>query len=67
MSCQAVRAFVPSGAVSCSPIRAEQLDFYNALNVSAIMAQNNTFGACWQRPISIMPARFAKVSLQFEF
>ncbi len=43
------------------------LDLYNALNVSAIMAQNNTFGSSWLRPMSIMPARFAKVGLQFDF
>jgi acetyl/propionyl-CoA carboxylase alpha subunit len=43
------------------------VDFYNALNVSTILAQNNTFRAAWQQPNSIMPARFAKVSLQFDF
>jgi len=43
------------------------VDFYNALNVSTILAQNNTFGAAWQQPSSIMPARFAKVSLQLDF
>ena len=43
------------------------VDFYNALNVGAIMAQNNTFGSSWLRPTSIMPARFAKLGLQFDF
>ena len=43
------------------------VDFYNALNVSTVLSQNNTFGASWQQPNSIMPARFAKVSLQFDF
>ena len=43
------------------------VDFYNALNVSTILAQNNTFGSAWLQPTSIMPARFAKVSLQFDF
>ena len=43
------------------------IDLYNALNVSTILAQNNTFGAAWLQPTSIMPARFAKVSLQFDF
>ncbi len=43
------------------------LDLYNALNVSAILAQNNTFGPAWLQPTTIMPARFAKVSLQFDF
>jgi hypothetical protein len=43
------------------------IDLYNALNVSTILAQNNTFGAAWLQPTSIMPARFAKVSFQFDF
>jgi hypothetical protein len=43
------------------------VDFYNALNVSTVLAQNNTFGSSWLQPTSIMPARFAKVSLQFDF
>ncbi len=43
------------------------IDFYNALNVSTILAQNNTFGAAWRQPTTIMPARFAKVTLQFDF
>ena len=43
------------------------LDLYNALNVGAIMGQNNTFGSSWLRPTSIMPARFAKIGLQFDF
>jgi hypothetical protein len=43
------------------------VDLYNALNVSTILAQNNTFGTAWRQPVTIMPARFAKVSLQFDF
>jgi hypothetical protein len=43
------------------------LDLYNALNVSSILAQNNTFGASWLAPTQIMPPRFAKVSLQLDF
>jgi hypothetical protein len=43
------------------------VDFYNVLNVSTILSQNNTFGAAWQQPSAIMPARFAKVSVQFDF
>ncbi len=43
------------------------LDFYNMMNVSTVLAQNNTFGPVWRRPTSIFPARFAKVSLQFDF
>lgn len=43
------------------------VDFYNAMNVSTVLAQNNTFGSAWLRPTAIFPARFAKVSLQFDF
>ena len=43
------------------------LDFYNAMNVSTILSQNNTFGPAWQQPNAILPPRFAKVSLQFDF
>jgi hypothetical protein len=43
------------------------VDFYNALNISTILSQNNTFGSAWLQPTSVMPARFAKVSLQYDF
>jgi len=43
------------------------VDLYNALNVSSILAQNNTFGTSWLKPTQIMPPRFAKVSLQLDF
>jgi hypothetical protein len=43
------------------------IDLYNALNVNATLAQNNTFGTAWLRPTQIMPPRFAKVSLQLDF
>jgi len=43
------------------------VDLYNAFNANPILAQNNTFGTAWLRPTSIFPARFAKLSLQFDF
>jgi hypothetical protein len=43
------------------------VDFYNALNVSTVLAQNNTFGSVWQRPSAILTPRFAKLSIQFDF
>jgi hypothetical protein len=43
-----------------------QLDVYNALNGNTITAVNNSF-AVWQRPTSILLARFAKVGVQFDF
>jgi hypothetical protein len=42
------------------------LDIYNALNSSAVLLQNDTFGD-WQRPTEILVARFFKFSVQFDF
>jgi hypothetical protein len=42
------------------------LDLYNALNVDTVMTLNNSFGA-WQRPQSLILARFAKLGVQFDF
>jgi hypothetical protein len=42
------------------------LDIYNALNSSGILTSSSAF-ATWQRPQSILPARFAKIVMQFEF
>jgi len=42
------------------------LDIYNALNVDTVLAQNNAF-ASWQRPQSIILARFAKLGVQLDF
>jgi len=42
------------------------VDIYNALNSSAVLLQNDTFGA-WQTPTEILVARFFKFSVQFDF
>ena len=42
------------------------MDIYNALNSSAVLVQNDTFGD-WQRPTEILIARFVKFSVQFDF
>jgi len=42
------------------------MDVYNALNSSAVLLQNDTFGD-WQRPTEILIARFVKFSVQFDF
>jgi hypothetical protein len=42
------------------------LDVYNLFNVNTVLTVNNAF-ASWQRPTSILLARFAKVSMQFDF
>jgi len=42
------------------------LDLYNLLNVSPVLTLNNAF-ATWQRPQSILNARFAKIVVQLDF
>jgi hypothetical protein len=42
------------------------LDIYNALNSSAVLDLNEAF-ADWQRPASILVARFVKFSVQYDF
>jgi hypothetical protein len=42
-------------------------DLYNALNSSAIIGYNQTFGAAWLTPTSVLPARFARFSVQVDF
>ena len=41
-------------------------DVYNAFNSSAVLLQNNSFGA-WQQPTSILLARFVKFNVQLDF
>jgi hypothetical protein len=45
------------------------VDLYNSLNSSAIQTYNAAFvpGAVWPAPTLVLPARFAKVSAQFDF
>jgi hypothetical protein len=42
------------------------LDLYNALNANSALTLNERF-AVWQRPTAILPARLAKLGVQFEF
>jgi carboxypeptidase family protein len=42
------------------------LDLYNLFNVNTVLTVNNAF-ATWQRPTSILLARFAKVGMQIDF
>ena len=42
------------------------LDIYNALNVDTALTLNDAY-ASWQRPQSIILARFAKIGLQLDF
>jgi hypothetical protein len=43
------------------------VDLYNAPNVDTVLALNTTYGPLWQKPASILQARFFKVSVQFQF
>jgi hypothetical protein len=43
------------------------LDVYNILNKDTVRTLNNTFGPAWQRPQSILLARFLKISATFDF
>jgi hypothetical protein len=42
------------------------LDLYNALNGNPALTLNDSF-AVWQRPTAILPARLAKIGVQFDF
>ena len=42
------------------------LDVYNLFNVNTVLTVNNAY-ATWQRPTSILLARFAKIGVQFDF
>ncbi len=42
------------------------LDLYNALNSDTVLTVNNNLAA-WQRPQSVIQARFAKITAQFDF
>ena len=43
------------------------VDVYNLLNSSVADNYQQTFGMSWLTPLSIIPARFAKLGLQFDF
>ena len=42
-------------------------DLYNVLNSSAVLWRNQTYGADWLTPTSILDARLAKFSVQYDF
>jgi len=42
------------------------LDLYNALNVDTVTTLNNAY-ATWQRPLTVILGRFAKLGVQFDF
>jgi hypothetical protein len=52
--------------VRAARIRAN-LDLANALNSSAVLLQNNAYGASWLRPSYILPGRLIRPSVQVDF
>jgi hypothetical protein len=43
------------------------LDFYNIFNSNVADSFTQTYGTSWLAPLSILPARFAKIGVQFDF
>ena len=43
------------------------VDIYNLFNSSAILSQNNTFGAAWRTPTNILQGRLVKIGAQIDF
>jgi hypothetical protein len=41
-------------------------DIYNLLNKDTVVSVNNNFAA-WQKPVDLVPARFAKITATFDF
>jgi hypothetical protein len=43
------------------------IDIYNAFNSSAILTQQNTYGATWQNALTVIQPRFVKFSVRWDF
>jgi hypothetical protein len=43
------------------------VDVFNLLNSAATLGYNESYGSRWLTPTSVLTARFARVSAQFEF
>ena len=43
------------------------VDIFNMFNSDVVLTSNSTYGPAWLTPTLVMPARFAKVSVQFDF
>ena len=56
-----------SRAITVSGMKTNfSLDIFDVLNASAVLTQNNNY-ATWQRPQSIMYARYIKLGVQLDF
>ena len=57
-----------SKVVNVGPTRMlASVDLYNLFNASPVLGLNTRYGPSWLRPTAILPARFAKFSLQMNF
>ena len=43
------------------------MDLYNMLNANPVLAQNNSFGPSWQRPLQMLQGRLIKFGAQLNF
>jgi hypothetical protein len=43
------------------------VDFYNAFNSDAVIAELPAFGQAWRRPLTVIQPRFAKFSVRWDF
>jgi hypothetical protein len=56
-------ATLRSGRMRLQPM----IDLFNLFNASPILSQNNTYGASWQTPQSILQGRLIKFGAQLDF
>jgi hypothetical protein len=57
-----------SKLVNVGPGRVDlNVDLYNAFNSDAVLLQQNTYGAAWQRPLTVIQPRFVKFSARWDF
>jgi hypothetical protein len=43
------------------------LDLYNLFNSNVVLTMNNTYGANWLQPLTILPGRLAKVAVRINY
>ena len=43
------------------------VDFYNAFNSDAVIAENFAFGPVWRRPLTVIQPRFVKFAARWDF
>jgi hypothetical protein len=43
------------------------VDFFNAFNSDAVIAEIGAFGPVWRRPLTVIQPRFVKFSARWDF